>query len=62
MDNGQAGRMTGYVVEVDPEIETAPSLLMPGGTWKTWTQFFLQGPDNLIDTWRGRVEKYFEEL
>ncbi len=62
MDKGLARHMADYVVEVDPEIETAPSLVMPGGTWKTWTQFFLQGPDNLIDTWRCRVEKYLEEL
>lgn len=54
--------MTGYVVEVDPEIETALSSVMPGVTWKTWTPFFMQESDNLIDSWVGRVVKFLAEL
>jgi hypothetical protein len=54
--------MTGYIVEVDPEIETALTSVMPGVTWKTWTPYFMEESDNLIDTWRGRAEKYLEEL
>ena len=53
--------MKGYIVEIDPQIETALSTVMPGVTWKTWTPFFMQESDSLIDTWRGRVEKYLSE-
>lgn len=50
------------MVEVDPEIETAVSSVMPGVTWKTWTPFFMVESDNLIDAWVGRVRKHLEEL
>ena len=44
------------------QIETALSSIMPGVSWKTWTPFFMEESDSLIDTWRGRVEKYLEGL
>lgn len=62
VDKGQARSMTGYIVEIDPEIETALSSVMPGVTWKTWTPFYMQESDNLIDTWVGRVRKFLAEL
>ena len=54
--------MKGYIVEIDPQIETALSTVMPGVTWKTWTPFFMQESDSLIDTWKGRVVKYLTAL
>lgn len=62
VDQGQARLMKGYVVEIEPEIETALSSVMPGVTWKTWTPFFMEESDNLIDTWVGRVRKFLDEL
>ena len=62
VDKGQARRMTGYMVEVDPEIEAALSSVMPGVTWKSWTPFFMVESYNLIDTWAGRVRKFLAEL
>jgi len=35
-DQGQAGSMTGYVVEYEEGIENSLSSVMPGVTWKTW--------------------------
>lgn len=58
VEKGQARQMTGYIVEVDPEIETALSSVMPGATWKTWEPYFMKESDNLIDSWVGRVVKY----
>ena len=34
---GQAGAMTGYVVEYEEGIEDELSKVMPGVAWKTWT-------------------------
>ncbi|HNA25591.1 MAG TPA: hypothetical protein PLI01_02275 [Nitrospira sp.] len=62
VSNGQACPMTGYIVEVDPEIETALSSVMPGVRWKTWEPFYLKESDNLIDTWVGRIRKYLNDL
>ena len=54
--------MKGYIVEIDPEIETALSTVMPVVTWKTWTPFYMAESDTLIDTWAGRVKKYLSDL
>lgn len=50
------------IVEVDPEIETALSSVIPGVTWKTWEPFYMKESANLVDTWVGRVRKYLEGL
>lgn len=62
VSNGQACRMTGYLVEVDPEIETALSSVMPGVSWKTWEPFYMKESDNLVATWTGMVRKYLVGL
>ena len=33
----QAKKMTGYIVEYDPAIETELSKVMPGAVWNTWS-------------------------
>lgn len=62
VENGQARQMTGYIVEVDPEIETALSSVMPSVTWKTWQPYFMKESENLMDTWVGRVVKHLDSL
>ena len=54
--------MKGYVVEIDPQIEGALSMVMPGVTWKTWTPYFVKESGSLIDTWVGRAEKHLIEM
>lgn len=51
VDNGQARPMKGYLVEIDSEIETALSTVMPGVKWTNWKPVFLPETDSLIETW-----------
>ena len=39
IDNGQARPMKGYLVEIDPQIETSLTQVMPGVKWHKWTPF-----------------------
>jgi hypothetical protein len=43
---GQARPMNGYLVEIDPEIETALSTVMPGVKWTNWKPVFLPETDS----------------
>jgi hypothetical protein len=60
--NDQARQMKGYVVEIDPEIETSLSEVMPGATWHVWKPFFVQETDTVLSQWKGLVEKYLTGL
>lgn len=62
VSNGQACPMTGYIVEVDPEIETALSSVMPGVRWRTWKPYYMKESENLIDTWVGQVGKFLADF
>jgi hypothetical protein len=48
--------MKGYLVEIDPEIETALSTVMPGVTWTNWKLVFLPETDSLMEKVQGQVE------
>ena len=50
--------MTGYIVEVSPEIEDVVSKVMPGVRWHVWKPFFVEESDGLIVSWVDRVEKF----
>jgi hypothetical protein len=41
--------MKGYMVEIDPEIETSLSTAMPGVKWSTWKPIFLRETDSLME-------------
>jgi hypothetical protein len=58
----QAKPMKGYIVEIDPEIETAISQVMPGATWHVWKPFFVQETDTVLSHWKGRADKYLTDL
>lgn len=61
-DNGQALPMTGYVVEVDPDIEDTISTVMNGVTWSVWKPQFVTETGALINTWVEKVKAYLGEL
>jgi hypothetical protein len=48
VDSGQASPMKGYIVEIDPEIETTLSKVMPGVKWSTWKPVFLADTESLM--------------
>ena len=58
VDRGQARPMKGYMVEVDPEIETSLSKVMPGVKWSTWKPLFLPETDSLVETWTKTVQDF----
>jgi hypothetical protein len=58
----QARPMKGYVVEIDPEVETAISEVMPGAKWNVWKPFYVQETNTVLSTWKGRVEKYLNSV
>ncbi len=60
--HNQARPMKGYVVEIDPEIETALSQVMPGSQWHVWKPYFVEETDTVLSTWKGRVLKYLDDL
>lgn len=62
VSNGQAGDMTGYLVEISPEIETTLSKVMPGAKWETWKPFFVKESNGLIEEWAGKVQAYLETV
>ena len=58
VDNGQARAMKGYVVVIDPLIETSLTQVMPGVKWHKWAPYFVEETDSLIDTWTEKVRAY----
>ena len=58
----QAKPMKGYVIEIDPQIETAISQVMPGAKWHAWKPFFVQETETVLSQWKGRVQKYLSDL
>ncbi len=62
VSNGQAGDMTGYLVEISPEIETTLSKVMPGARWETWKPYFVKESNGLIEEWAGKVRAYLETV
>jgi hypothetical protein len=62
VDDGQAGRMHGYIVEVDPMIEEQLSVVMPGAKWRTWEPKYVAEAGNLIETWAQRLRDYLDIL
>lgn len=58
VNNGQAQPMKGYIVEIDPAIETELSKVMPGVQWKTWKPMFLPETDSLVDTLQREIYDY----
>jgi hypothetical protein len=62
VDNGQARAMKGYLVEIDPEIETALSSVMPGATWTNWKPVFLPETNSLVEQVQVSVEMYLSTL
>lgn len=62
VSGGQAQPMTGYLVEIDPEIETTLNTVMPGVTWKKWAPYFVPETEGLIETWATQVQHYLNTL
>ncbi|MDK2744318.1 MAG: hypothetical protein NDI90_15530 [Nitrospira sp. BO4] len=62
VSNGQAQPMTGYIVEVDQEIETTLTTVMPGVKWQTWKPYFMPESEDLIVTWAKKVREYLAGL
>jgi hypothetical protein len=58
VDHGQARGMKGYIVEIDPEIETSLSNVMPGVKWSTWKPVSLPETDSLVETWTETVRGF----
>jgi hypothetical protein len=62
VSNGQALPMTGYIVEIDAEIEITLTTVMPGVKWQTWKPYFVPESEDLVDTWTKAVIQYLSEL
>ena len=62
VDNGQARAMKGYLVEIDPEIEPALSMVMPGVKWSNWKPVFLPETDGLVEITVTKVEEFLDSL
>ena len=60
--NGKAKPMNGYMVEIDPEIETTLEQVMPGVVWKKWQPYFVPEHEGLIETWVKTVQDYLNGL
>jgi hypothetical protein len=58
VEKGQARAMKGYLVEIDPEIETALSTVMPGVSWTNWKSVFLPEIDGLVEKVRASIEAF----
>lgn len=50
--------MKGYIVEIDPEIETSLSKVMPGATWTNWKPVFLPETDSLVAQTKALIEVF----
>ena len=62
IDDGQAGAMKGYIVEVDPLIEEILDEVMPGARWHTWEAKYIAESGNLVGTWAQRIQDYLNTL
>lgn len=62
VSDGQALPMTGYIVEIDSEIETTLSTVMPGVKWQTWKPYFVPESNDLVGTWSKTVIQYLNGL
>lgn len=62
VSNGQALPMTVYIVEIDSEIETTLSTVMPGVKWQIWKPYFVEENEGLIETWVTKVQDYLTTL
>lgn len=58
VDDGQARAMKGYLVEIDPEIETALATVMPGVKWTNWKPVFLPETDSLIEKTISQIAEF----
>ena len=54
--------MKGYIVEIDPEIETTLTKVMPGVVWKKWEPFFVPESEGLVEVWSRKVLEYLARL
>ena len=50
--------MKGYIVEIDPEIETSLSSVMTGVKWSNWKPVFLPETDSLMEKLQDQVETF----
>lgn len=62
VSGGQALPMNGYLVEIDPEIETTLTRVMPGVVWKKWQPYFVPENEGIIETWVKTVQDYLNRL
>ena len=54
--------MKGYLVEIDPEIETSLTTVMPGVKWSTWKPMFLPETDSLMEKLQIQVAEFLTTL
>lgn len=47
--------MTGYIVEIDAEIEETLTQVMSGVKWQTWKPYFVPESEDLVGTWSTAV-------
>ena len=50
--------MKGYIVEIDPEIESSLTAVMPGVKWTNWKPVFLPDTDSLVEQVQASVEVF----
>lgn len=62
VSGGQAQPMTGYLVEIDPTIETTLNTVLPGVSWKKWQPYFVPETEGLIETWATKIQHYLNTL
>jgi hypothetical protein len=48
----------GYIVEIDPEIETSLSKVMPGVTWTNWKPVFLPETDGMVENFQASIDTF----
>lgn len=54
--------MTGYIVEIDAEIEETLTHVMPGVKWQTWKPYFVPESEDLVGTWSTIAIQYLNGL
>ena len=62
INDGQAGAMKGYIVEVDPLIEKMLDEVMPGARWHAWEAKYIAESGNKVGTWAQRIQDYLDTL
>lgn len=58
VSDGKALPMKGYIVEIDPEIETTLNTVMPGVVWQKWQPYFVPESEGLIEAWVTKIQDY----